>query len=283
MKTLKLVIFCFVLSSTSFSVFGGNSTGETITFTVDANGYTGLLQLNSGGEPQFGGTEDITFAFPLKDAYSCTLNTGASFEDVINGRTSDISIYFNKDHKIDSVLPKSAATIILSNTGIVLNTSQITINPKKYKNSWYTTAEYVNSSEKKFYTGKNTITLVNGLTYQIGGGNEAFLTRDIISNDSVTNYTNMFNFAVQENGTVLVFDHFKVNAKSKRNKLIFKTSKVKIDPYEISGGKELSYMSGADTIIINKPTKLWVIRSTAGFVTWQLASGEKGYYYFLPL
>ena len=253
MKTLKLVIFCFVLSSTSFSVFGGNSTGETITFTVDANGYTGLLQLNSGGEPQFGGTEDITFAFPLKDAYSCTLNTGASFEDVINGRTSDISIYFNKDHKIDSVLPKSAATIILSNTGIVLNTSQITINPKKYKNSWYTTAEYVNSSEKKFYTGKNTITLVNGLTYQIGGGNEAFLTRDIISNDSVTNYTNMFNFAVQENGTVLVFDHFKVNAKSKRNKLIFKTSKVKIDPYEISGGKELSYMSGADTIIINKP------------------------------
>ncbi|MBP8249922.1 MAG: hypothetical protein KAX72_07445 [Chitinophagales bacterium] len=283
MKTLKLVIFCFVLSSTCYSVFGGNSTGETITFTVDANGYTGLLQLNSGGEPQFGGTEDITFAFPLKDAYSCTLNTGASFEDVINGRTSDISIYFNKDHKIDSVLPKSAATIILSNTGIVLNTSQITINPKKYKNSWYTTAEYVNSSEKKFYTGKNTITLVNGLTYQIGGGNEAFLTRDIISNDSVTNYTNMFNFAVQENGTVLVFDHFKVNAKSKRNKLIFKTSKVKIDPYEISGGKELSYMSGADTIIINKPTKLWVIRSTAGFVTWQLASGEKGYYYFLPL
>jgi sRNA-binding regulator protein Hfq len=51
----------------------------------------------------------------------------------------------------------------------------------------------------------------------------------------------MFNFAVQENGTVLVFDHFKVNAKSKRNKLIFKTSKVKIDPDEISGGKVLSY------------------------------------------
>jgi hypothetical protein len=66
MKTLKLAIFCFVLSSTCYSVFGGNSTGETITFTVDANGYTGLLQLNSGGEPQFGGTEDTTFAFPLK-------------------------------------------------------------------------------------------------------------------------------------------------------------------------------------------------------------------------
>jgi hypothetical protein len=63
MKTLKLAIFCFVLSSTCYSVFGSNSTGETITFTVDANGYTGLLQLNSGGEPQFGGTEDITFAF----------------------------------------------------------------------------------------------------------------------------------------------------------------------------------------------------------------------------
>jgi hypothetical protein len=46
MKTLKLAIFCFVLSSTSYSVFGGNSTGETITFTVDAKGYTGLLQSN---------------------------------------------------------------------------------------------------------------------------------------------------------------------------------------------------------------------------------------------
>ena len=230
MKTLKLVIFCFVLSSTSFSVFGGNSTGETITFTVDANGYTGLLQLNSGGEPQFGGTEDITFAFPLKDAYSCTLNTGASFEDVINGRTSDISIYFNKDHKIDSVLPKSAATIILSNTGIVLNTSQITINPKRFKNSWYTTAEYKEFPYHKYYTGKSTI-----------------------------------------------------NAKTKGNKLIFKTSKVKIDPDEISGGKVLTYHTGTEIIYINKPTKLRVIRSTAGFVTWELAPGKTGYYYFLPL
>jgi hypothetical protein len=234
------------------------------------------------GESQFDG-KVYTFTFAPENTYSCALNTGATFQDVINGRTSDIYIYFNKDHTINRVVPASAATINNLNPGIVLKTSKITINPKKYKNSWYTTAEYVNSSEKKFYTGKNTITLVNGLTYQIGGGNEAFLTRDIISNDSVTNFTNMFNFAVQENGTVLVFDHFKVNAKSKRNKLIFKTSKVKIDPYEISGGKELSYMSGADTIIINKPTKLWVIRSTAGFVTWQLASGEKGYYYFLPL
>jgi hypothetical protein len=283
MKTLKLAIFCFVLSSTCYSVFGSKSTGETITFTVDANGYTGLLQLNSGGEPQFGGTEDITFAFPLKDAYSCTLNTGASFEDVINGRTSDISIYFNKDHKIDSVLPKSAATIILSNTGIVLNTSQITINPKRFKNSWYTTAEYKEFPYHKYYTGKNTITLVNGLTYQIGGGTDSDLSHDTASNDLVSKYTNVFNFEVTESGTVSVYDHFNTNAKTKGNKLIFKTSKVKIDPDEISGGKVLTYHTGTEIIYINKPTKLRVIRSTAGFVTWELAPGQTGYYYFLPL
>lgn len=283
MKTLKLVIFCFVLSSTCYSVFGGNSTGETITFTVNAKGYTGLLKLMQTGESQFGGNEDITFTFPVNGTYSCDLNTGSSFQDVITGRTSDIAIYFKTDHTIDHVVPESAADINDSNTGIVLKTSKITINPKKYKNSWFTTAEYVNSSERKFYTGKNTITLVNGLTYQIGGGTNSELGHCPASNDLVLKYTNVFNFEVTESGTVSVYGHFKTNAKTKGNKLIFKTSKVKIDPDEISGGKELSYRSGADTIIINNPTKLRVIRSTAGFVTWELAPGKTGYYYFLPL
>jgi|GEM_PF-2959449 len=282
MKTLKLAIFCFVLSSTCYSVFGGNSTSETITFTVNANGYTGLLKLMQIGETQFDG-KVYTFTFTPGDNYSCDLNTGSSFQDVITGRTSYIAIYFNKDHTINRVVPESAATIINSNTGIVLNTTQITINPKRYKYSWYTTAEYNESLSHKYYTGKNTITLVNGLTYQIGGGTDSELSHDPASNDLVSKYTNIFNFEVTESGTVSVYDHFNTNAKTKGNKLIFKTSKVKIDPDEISGGKELTYISGSDTIIINKPTKLRVIRSTVGFVTWQLAPGKTGYYYFLPL
>lgn len=283
MKTLKLVILCFLLSSICNSLFGGNSTGETITFTVNAKGYTGLLKLMQTGETQFGGTEDITFTFPVNGTYSCDLNTGASFQNVISGRTSDIAIYFKTDHTIDRVVPESAAEINDSNTGIVLNTSQIIINPKRYKYSWYTTAEYKEFPYHKYYTGKNTITLVNGLTYQIGGGTNSELGHCPASNDLVLKYTNVFNFEVTESGTVSVYDHFNTNAKTKGNKLIFKTSKVKIDPDEISGGKELSYRSGADTIIINKPTKLRVIRSTAGFVTWELAPDKTGFYYFLPL
>jgi hypothetical protein len=132
MKTLKLAIFCFLLSSTSFSVFGGNSTGETITFTVDAKGYTGLLNLMRVGESQFDG-KVYTFTFAPENTYSCALNTGATFQDVINGRTSDIYIYFNKDHTINRVVPASAATINNLNPGIVLKTSKITINPKSIK------------------------------------------------------------------------------------------------------------------------------------------------------
>ena len=282
MKTLKLAIFCFLLSSTCFSVFGGNSTGETITFTVNANEYTGLLKLMRLGESQFDG-KVYTFTFAPENTYSCALNTGATFQNVINGRTSDISIYFNKDHKIDSVLPKSAATIILSNTGIVLNTSQITINPQKFENYWFISSEYISPKERKYYKGKNIITLVNGLSYHIGGGHDASLSHCPINNDSVSNYTHVFSFSLSETGSVLIFDHFNTSAKANGNELLFKTRTVKIDPNEISGGRELVYMTGVDTIKINTPTKLKVIRSTVGFVTWQLASGEKGYYYFLPL
>lgn len=283
MKTFKLAIFCFVLSSTCYSVLGGNSTGETITFTVDANGYTGLLKLTPGGESQFGGKEDNTFTFTPDDTYGCALNTGASFQDVITGRTSYIIIYFDNEHKIKRVVPESAAKITDDQTGIVLNTTQITINPKKYKNSWYTTAEFNEFPYHKYYTGKNYVTLVNGLTYQIGSGIDSELSHDLCSNEMVLNYTNLFNFDVTESGTVSVYDHFNTNAKTKGNKLIFKTSKVKIDPDEISGGKVLTYHTGSVFININKPTKLRVIRSTVGFVTWQLAPGKTGYYYFLPL
>lgn len=282
MKTFKLAIFCFVLTSTSYSVFGGNATGENITFTVDANGYTGLLKLVQIGETRFD-DRVYTYTFAPDYNYSCLLNTGASFQDVITGRTSYISIYFNKNHQIESVLPKSAATIKDDQTGIVLNTSMITINPKKFENFWFITSEFNSSGGIKYFKGKKGITLINGLAYQIGGGGDASLSHYPASNDSVVNYTHVFTFGLSETGNVLVFDHYNTCAKPNGKMLSFKTRSVKIDPNEISGGKELVYKTGSETIKINAPTKLRVIRSTVGFVTWKLDSGKDGYYYFLPL
>jgi hypothetical protein len=83
----------------------------------------------------------------------------------------------------------------------------------------------------------------------------------------------------------LVFDHFNSNRKIQKGiNLSSKPAKLKLTLMKYQGVRCYLIMSGADTLYhINKPTKLWVIRSTAGFVTWELAPGEKGYYYFLPL
>jgi len=220
---------------------------------------------------------DTTLTMVADKAGYYYLNTGASMGAPKRDLTSYIYIFFKDNGKIDSIIPKTSASINNDETipSITFNTTTIIINPGKYNEVWNPTFS------KHYYNKKETITLINALSYGIKFDDTPFCGYN--PDSTRIDFHSSIYFTVTENGYIELYKWAKISAAAKRRKLKFKTRKVIIDPLEISDGAILKRKYLNKEISISSRTKFNCMRGITNYVYWNNPEGIKKYFHFILL
>ena len=270
LKIIPLIWFIF------FFLTSAHSQKPDHKVIVKNNGYIGLIGI-SNYFPFFHlkGNDTLTMVADKEGYYY--LNTGATMGGPPYDQTSYIYIYFDNNGKIDSINTKTSALINNDETipSITFNTTTITINPGKYNGVWNPTFS------KHYYNKKETITLINALSYGIKFDDTPFFGYN--PDSTRIDFHSSFYFTVTENGYIKLYEWAKISAAAKRRELKFKTRKVIIDPLEISDGAILKRKYLNQEISISSRTKFNCMRGITNYVYWNNPESMTKYFHFILL